>query len=328
MEETERPVRMAENELHVELGQAVRHQQDGGAYPSICINNDNTVVKMNNSAGLRSRLYCNVGKIESGGGISWGESSRFDHGGRYPRVAINNDDTVVEVHQSQYSRELHFRVGVVDTARKSIQWGNSRCYDSGMNPAVALLDGGSVISVYQTSALGSYATVYRVGSVDVEHKNILWGNPSSYGRGKKLALAANQAGAVVEVHKGVLGNNLYYRVGKLDKGIRTILWGEDTLYGKGHDPCVAIDSEGHVLEVHSSTVLRRLHRRVAVVHTRRQTLDWVQDDLQYDMGVFPSICLNDNADTNVVETHVTNFGETIWCRTGTLKPSKADNMKL
>ena len=311
----------AENELYVELGQAVRHQQDGGAYPSICVNSNNTVVKISNSAGLLNRLYCNVGKIESGGDISWGKSVCYDSG-LYPRVAINNAGTVVEVHVSQAFRDLYFRVGVVDTAKKEIQWGESQHYDSGMNPAVALLDDGTVISVHETSFMGSYATYYKVGAVDVDHKNIVWGDSIPYGRGRELALAANKDGAVIEVHKSMWGNTLRYHVGQLQGSEhRTIKWGGDTHYDKGDHPCVAINSRGHVLEVHSTVTLRRLYRRLAVVNMGTRTLDWVRDGLQYDMGVYPSICLNDNADTNIVETHLTNFGESIWYRTGTLKPS-------
>ena len=315
----------AENELHVELGQAVRHQQDGGAYPSICVNSNNTVVKINNSAGLLNRLYCNVGKIESGGDISWGKSVCYDSG-LYPRVAINNAGTVVEVHVSQVSRDLFFRVGKVDTARIEIQWGErSHHYDSGVNPAIALLDDGRVISVHQTSALGSYATYYKLGVVDVAHKNIVWGDSIPYGRGRELALAANKDRAVVEVHKSTWGNTLRYRVGQLiGNEQQTITWGEDTAYGGGCNPCVAINSRGHLLEVHTSINWRRLRRRLAVVNTRTQMLDWVRDGLQYDVGTYPSICLNDNADKNLVETHQTNVGEAIWCRTGTLRPAETD----
>ena len=311
----------AENELHVELGQSVQCRDDGGACPSISVNSNNIVVKISNSAGLHSRLYCNVGKIESGGDISWGNSVDYDHG-LYPRVAINNAGTVVEVHVSQAFRDLYFRVGVVDTAKKAIQWGESHHYDSGMNPAVALLDDGTVISVHETSALGSHATYYKVGAVDVDHKNIVWGDSIPFGRGRELALAANKDGAVVEVHKSTWGNTLRYRVGQLQGSEhRTVTWGGDTHYDKGDHPCVAINSRGHVLEVHSTVTLRRLHRRLAVVNTRTQTLDWVRDGLQYDMGVYPSISLNDNTDKNLVETHETNFGKSIWCRTGALKPS-------
>ena len=79
-------------------------------------------------------------------------------------------------------------MGVVNTARQEIQWGDSQKYDSGLAPAVAFLDDGTVISVHQTSFFGSYATYYHVGSVDTEHKSITLGNSISYGRGRELSL--------------------------------------------------------------------------------------------------------------------------------------------
>ena len=202
---------MAKKELYIELGQSVQCQDGGGAYPSICVNSNNTVVKISNSAGLRNRLYCNVGIIDGGGDISWGESVEYDSG-LYPRVAINNAGTVVVVTRTQF-RDLYFRVGVeVDTATKAIRWGDSHHYDSGMNPAVALLDNGTVISVYETTILGWYTTYYKVGTVDVDNKNIVWGDSLSYGQGRELALAANKDGAVVEIHKSTWGDTLYATV--------------------------------------------------------------------------------------------------------------------
>ena len=189
-------------EVHLELGQSVKNVAGAYRYPSICTNNNNTVVQVNNSAGLRNELCYQVGEVKAGE-ISWGNRDRYDYG-LYPRVAINNHGTIVEVHESQVQRNLYYHVGVVNTFSQKIEWGESRYYDSGLAPAVALLDDNTVISVHQTSAFGSYATYYRVGSVDVKHKNITWGHSISYGRGRELALTANEE-AVVEVHKSTWG---------------------------------------------------------------------------------------------------------------------------
>ena len=300
--------------MHVELGQSV--QNVDGTYPSICASNT-TVVQVNNSTGLSKQLCYQVGKVKAGE-ISWENRACFYDYGLYPRVAINKHGTVVEVHEAQFVRDIYYRVGVVDTFSQKIEWSDSRYYDSGLAPAVALLDDNTVISVHQTSAFGSYATYYRLGTVDVKHKNIKWGHSISYGRGRELALAANQD-TVVEVHKSTWGNRLRYHVGKLDGN--EIKWGEDTHYDEGWNPSIGINSVGHVVEVHTSTILRRLYRRIAVADTRAQNLGWVGDAVQYDMGAYPSVCLNDNDDKNIVEAHESNFGSSIWCRTGTLKPS-------
>lgn len=44
---------------------------------------------------------------------------------------------VVEVHEAEVFRDLYYHVGVVDTARKVIEWGDCYHYDSGLAPAVA-----------------------------------------------------------------------------------------------------------------------------------------------------------------------------------------------
>ena len=244
----------------------------------------------------------------------------YDHG-LYPRVAINDHGTVVEVHQRRFHRDIYYRVGTVNNQPWRILWGNSQKYADGLAPAVALLDDNTVISVHQTNALGSHTTYYRVGTVDVKNKNITWGESTPYGQGRELALTANQ-NTVVEVHKAVLGNSLHHCVGQVKSEMRTIDWGEDTVYGEGRTPSVSINSMGHVLEVHTSFTLRRLYRTIGLVDTETQTLNWVHSSLQYDMGTYPSVCLNDNDDKNVVEAHESNFGTSIWCRTGTLKPAK------
>lgn len=131
-------------------------------------------------------------------------------------------------------------------------------------------------------------------------------------------MAANKD-AVVEVHRRTWGQDLHYHVGKLDGN--EIKWGEGKYYDKGSNPSIGINSLGHVLEVHTSIAFRRLYRRIGVVDTRIQTIGWVRDSRQYAMGKYPSVCLNDNDDKNIVEVHETNLGTSIWCRTGTLKPS-------
>ena len=306
-----------DNVIRAELGQSVQHGD--GAYPSICINNNYTVVQVNKSAGLLNQLWCHVGNVGAGGDICWGERLCYGNG-LHPRVAINDCDTVVEVHETRLFRAIYYRVGVVvdSNSKKSIEWGDSKKIDNGSAPAVAFLGNDTVISVYQTNFLGLYTTYYRVGTVDIEHKLIEWGNAASYGQGRELALTANKD-TVVEVHKSTWGNRLRYRVGKLDD--KEIRWGEGRGYDNGSNPSIAINSMGHVLEVHSTTTLRRLYRRIGVVDTRMKEIAWVRDSRQYTMGKYPSVCLNDNDDKSIVEAHETNLGMSIWCCTGTLKPS-------
>ena len=204
------------NETHIELGQSV--QCCSGARPSICINNRKTVVQVN-SARVGNQLWYQVGQVKAGGNITWGNPAQcYDHG-RYPRVAINDHGTVVEVHErGRFHRDIYYRVGIVkintDGQLWRIHWATSQKCTDGLAPAVALLDDNTVICVHQTRALGSYTTYYRVGTVDVDNKNIKWGESTLYGQGKELGLTANQD-IVVEVHKSVLGSSLHHFVGRV-----------------------------------------------------------------------------------------------------------------
>jgi len=139
--------------------------------------------------GLGNELrYC-VGQIEERGDISWAKAEQYDFGS-YPRVAINNNGTVVKGHQSQAYRDIYTTVGVVDTDEKKINWGKAQHCDRGVNAAVSLLDDGTVVCVYLTDSVGSYSTCYRVGSADVQNKSIDWENMACYGNGREVAVAA------------------------------------------------------------------------------------------------------------------------------------------
>lgn len=293
----------------------MRHET--GARPVICFNDRNTVVQFRTS--WQHDLWYYVGTIDTSGAITWGEAERPDWYGRNCRVAINNEGTVVEMHQSLTHRRIYSRVGVVEEGK--ISWGECQGVEDGTNPAVALLDDGTVICVYLTSSLGSYSTYSRVGFVNVESKAIEWEDPTCYGSGRNLALAANRSGVVIEMHqKAWRMKTLQYRVGKLNHshGQKQITWGEEIDCDGGWDPSVALNSDGHVLEVHSTVTLRRLRYRNGVVDSSAFRIDWGRDAIQYDLGEYPSVCLNGNREGNVVEAHETNFGRSVWCRSGCL----------
>ena len=92
------------------------------------------------------------------------------------------------------------------------------------------------------------------------------------------------------------------------------------MYADGANPCIAIDSRGHVLEVHQEGASTNLHCRIGNINVAKQKIDWVRkESLRYEIGFYPSICLNDNMETNVVEAHEPNSGKNGWYCTGTLK---------
>lgn len=298
-------------------------EHETGAHPVICFIDRNTVVQFRSSWGLDNDLWYYVGTIGTSGAITWGGAERPNWHGRNCRVAINNEGRVVEMHQSLTHRRIYSRVGVVKEGK--ISWGECQRVEDGMNPAVALLDDGTVICVYLTSSQGSYSSYSRVGFVKVESKAIVqWEDPTCYGTGRNLALTANRGGVVIEMHqKAWRMNTLQYRVGKLHNshGQKQITWGEEIDCGGGWDPSVTLNSDGNVLEVHSTFTLRRLQYRNGVVDSNAFRIDWTRDAIQYDLGKYPSVCLNGNRERNVVEAHETNLGISVWCCSGSLNKS-------
>ena len=93
-----------------------------GRYPSVTLNNSNIVVAVHNSevgSTLKSRVGV-VSGVDGGLTIDWGEDEGYGSG-FFPRVSMNNDGIVVEVHQS-LMREVRYRIGRVNEATKTIDW--------------------------------------------------------------------------------------------------------------------------------------------------------------------------------------------------------------
>jgi hypothetical protein len=126
---------------------------DSGFHSSIAIKDtDGTIVGVHESGSGGTGLYYRVGHLNNPNAgdytIAWDSGP---HGIKYddginPHIAINNLDQVVEVHQVAGERLLHYRRG--NRSGGTIIFGGSQRYNSsGKEPAVALLDNGSVIEL-------------------------------------------------------------------------------------------------------------------------------------------------------------------------------------
>lgn len=78
--------------------------------------------------------------------VDWGNSIDT---GRNPSVAVNNNGVAVEIHE-RHNLELWYRVGMVDTDSKTINWGSSHKYDSGVQPHVAIDDHLNVVENHES----------------------------------------------------------------------------------------------------------------------------------------------------------------------------------
>jgi hypothetical protein len=222
-----------------------------GMNPSVAIS-DSTAVEVHNGTGGVGSLWYRVGHINIlNKTIRWGSSFEYDTHGMNPSLAISGA-TVVEVHTGgNGAGPLWYRVGQVNTANNTIQWGNSSEYDSyGMNPSVAML-GATVVEV-QNGGNGAGPLWYRVGQVNTSNKTIQWGNSSKYDEGLNPAVGLDIDG-LVEVHNGGYGAGpLWYHSGHFS-GTDTINWGQSYEYDSaGMNPSVSLTGTIAV-EVHDGT---------------------------------------------------------------------------
>ena len=344
--------------MNVPLLETTRAEMCGhGKYPSVTLNNSSTIVAVHNSD-VGSTLKCRIGLVSEVDGsfsVDWGKDRQYGTG-FFPRVSMNNDGIVVEVHQS-FMREVRYRIGRVNEATKTIDWWQgSQTIEKGYAPAVALTDNGRVVVVYENNKFTTYKTYYCLGIVDFDSKTIRWTvQREPYGSGgQNLSISMNNDGTIVEVHRspaGVNFSNLWLCIGKLNLDDQDnpigIIWNKAVEQGKyryidrflpsslsnpqsspysfGYYPFVSINNDGKFIEVHQTLALRRLVYRVGAVN--EDTIQWSQSkECHYDMGWSPVVALNDH--NLVVEIHGTNIaayrGNTWWSKIGRLTVSTTE----
>ncbi len=281
-------------------------------------------------------LYASVGTINSNTNeVEWGASSNTGGLGTFVAVELANNNYCVEVHQGPSGSLVnnhYYRIGQINASTKTISWGSVINYDTGGQFAIATDNSNHIVEIHRGSVGGSNENklYYRVGTINTGTKTISWGSSSNYDTGGFLALAMNNNGYCVEIHKGSPGgsneNNLYYRVGSVNFSTKTISWGSSTLFDTGGNIDVSLDDDNKVLEVHrgsSSTSQYNHYYRFGTVNTSAKTISW-GSSTKYDVGGELRIAINNN--DNGVEVHLgsetgsnsnVHFCRTIECGTGT-----------
>jgi hypothetical protein len=128
---------------------------DGGYRTSIAINDQGVIVGVHEDNRSSYRLLYRVGHLRNPAGgdftIHWDSGdwgTEYEYG-MSPRIALNNHNQIVEVHQVTGENFLQYRRGTVSEGK--ISFGNSRRYDDhASEPAVALLDSGLVVEIHST----------------------------------------------------------------------------------------------------------------------------------------------------------------------------------
>lgn len=240
--------------------------------------------------------------------IEWGDSIRYDTGAQLA-VAMDNNGNIVEVHCGEDGSENHFYlVGKLNASKKTISWGDSIRYDTGGQLAVAMDNKGNIVEVHRGHG-NPDNHYYLVGKLDADDKTISWGKSIRYDTGSTLAVAMDNSGNIVEVHRGYTNpENHYYLVGKLNASTRTITWGKSTRYDTGSTLAVAMDDRGNIVEVHCGYGNPDSHHYlVGKLDAANKSISW-GDSIKYDTGSFLAVAM-DNVG-NVVEVHCAERDET------------------
>lgn len=140
--------------------------------------------------------------------------------------------------------------------------------------------------------------------------------------GVNPAVAANDAGWVVEVHESPGGptalRTLWYWTGRRRRtGDGGVEWMHHGQFDRGTTPAVALNNAGLVVEVHRSGVHRTLWARTGQLHAKTGAIAWSPAAERYDKGVEPTVAFDslDGAALREVHRSPWRYDDT-WSRRG------------
>ena len=106
-----------------------------GEYPSVSITKDGTVMEVHKSEN-KDTLWYTLGTMDSKTSeFNWRSDSSEYTTGQYPSIAISENGTVVEVHETEKSgdQNLYCLYGTISSGSSSVSWGVSNLYTKGLS---------------------------------------------------------------------------------------------------------------------------------------------------------------------------------------------------
>ena len=147
----------------------VEQEVETGSRPSVAVNNHSQAIVVYGDSicepvtGIGCRLWSRVGSVDAASRrIDWGPEEEYDtNGGLFPAVALADDGTVLEVHESQNNDGLWYWSGHLNGSRWT-RWRHGR-YGFGEAPDVALNNLGRVVVVHEhATAITLYSALGRL----------------------------------------------------------------------------------------------------------------------------------------------------------------------
>ena len=229
-----------------------------GNFPSLSINRHGIIVEAHQPSSSSTTMYYQIGTINRND-ANFYEERLIVGSGKYPNVAISDNNRVVEVHEGTYTctRRIYYNVGPLDNQR--VQWQHSPTFISpGRHPAVAVR--GNRVVVTHDRALFRYSTYYRAGIINEGGTAIQWGDkiPLFDESGvTKTTVAINEEFAVAA---GRGWFHIMCRVGQFpNREARNIDWFNEILLDFiGISPRICLDEGGRAVMVWESSYLRHV----------------------------------------------------------------------
>ena len=302
-------------------------RQPHGKFPTVSVNDAGTTVGLHQPFFASTTIHYQVGII-NGDEVDFSES-RLAGKGRYPKVAINNENQVIQVHEGRFVRRIYCNVGVVDNFR--INWGHhSQCVCWGRFPAVAIHNN-RVVMTYDCAYV-RHSTYYRIGTIKSQGRMMIdWGE-----RGRLFRSAVTETAVSINKEYAVATGRGWIRikcqVGRFQENGATIEWTNELRFDRiGFCPTICLDNDHYVIMVWQSFTLRQLSYALGKIATHDdqvandQPIDW-HARRDYDYGYNPTIALSPN-NGHVLEEHETNHAScrcTLHYHTGVLHKENKD----
>ena len=259
-------------------------------------------------------------------------NTRRAENGRYPTISVNNDGTVVEMHQiGWFNYSLHYSVGVLGS--NDINWGSDISLDDwGVYADIAVNDNDDVVEVHQSEGLRRNMW-YRAGKVDVRSKTIDWalGNSEFIGKGRYSVVALSNEGKVVVAHQSTYGSETYFWIGNLNSEDHTITFTGDSaqlfrVRNGVSELSIAINGLGWLIAAGQGADHNLVYKvgQLIGLNDERSEIRWQNEESANMDSIYPSIGLDDKG--HVISVQQSKSSTRITYRVGKIE-SEGNKLK-
>ncbi|NQZ10865.1 MAG: hypothetical protein HRT35_27245 [Algicola sp.] len=241
--------------------------------------------------------------------INWDEKkgTRYDDG-KAPSIAIK-DGIIVGVSNNLDNRNMQYVIGKISNDSSSIDGfvGEGTQYDTGHDPAVAILSSEFVIEIHSDQK--EQQLHYNVGQFDTQNPTkIDWfSKGTECGSGNHPAITLSKSGKIIITYHSSNKDKLCYKVGEFNYDTHTVNWLiEEKAYDTGKMPSIAITETNKLVEVHSNRAEKELYYCLGKLDEEHNNINWYSIGNKYGNGKNPSVAIMSSG--NIVEIHQDGSG--------------------